>query len=114
MDPSIIAVICHEANRLYCQSIGDFSQLAWKDAPEWQQTSALMEVQSILNGGISTPKEAHDSWAVEKTRAGWVYGEAKDAKANPPTHPCLVPYEDLPIDQQRKDALFFAIVNALK
>jgi hypothetical protein len=29
------------------------------------------------------------------------------------THPCLVPFADLPEDQQRKDALFIAIVQAL-
>ena len=28
-------------------------------------------------------------------------------------HPCLVPYDDLPESQRRKDTLFFAIVTAL-
>jgi hypothetical protein len=28
-------------------------------------------------------------------------------------HPCLVPYEDLPVAEKRKDVLFQAIVKAL-
>jgi len=27
-----IAKVCHEANRAYCESIGDNSQLSWEDA----------------------------------------------------------------------------------
>jgi hypothetical protein len=42
---------------------------------------------------------------------GWRYGEAKDEGAK--THPCPVPFAELPEDQQRKDALFVAIVQAL-
>jgi hypothetical protein len=42
---------------------------------------------------------------------GWVYGETKDPVAK--THPCLVAYNDLPIEQQVKDHLFRAVVKAL-
>jgi len=28
-------------------------------------------------------------------------------------HPCFVPYDELPIQQRRKDALFVSIVRAL-
>jgi hypothetical protein len=40
-----------------------------------------------------------------------VYGEVKDAVAK--THPCMVPYDDLPEFQRKKDALFLAIVRVL-
>jgi hypothetical protein len=35
-----VARVCHEANRAYCQTLGDNSQPAWDDAPEWQKDSA--------------------------------------------------------------------------
>lgn len=48
----------------------------------------------------------------EKIEDGWVYGDEKDTEKK--THPCLVPYEELPEFQKKKDALFQAIVDALK
>lgn len=48
----------------------------------------------------------------EKIGAGWGYGEVKDANAK--THPCIVPFDQLPEFQRKKDALFCAIVDALK
>lgn len=47
----------------------------------------------------------------EKVDAGWVFGEIKDADAK--THPCIVPYDELPEFQKKKDHLFIAIVKAL-
>jgi hypothetical protein len=47
----------------------------------------------------------------EKLDAGWVYGEVKDAEKK--THPCLVPFSELPPFQQQKDSLFCGIVDAL-
>lgn len=104
-----IARVCHEANRGYCESIGDFSQVEWSKAPDWQQQSAIEGVQRAMEG--ATLEELHASWSEAKRRDGWVYGDIKDAENK--THPCLVPYDELPIEQRRKDALFLAVVNAL-
>ena len=101
-----IARICHEANRAYCLAIGDASQLAWDDAPEWQRMSAT---KGVVAG--ATPEQSHASWLQEKAATGWVYGPVKDADQK--THPCMVPYDQLPEEQQVKDRLFRAIVDAL-
>lgn len=106
-----IAKVCHEANRAYCESTGDFSQVAWENAPEWQKLSAIKGVEFALNGNLD-PIAQHDSWSKEKLIDGWVYGPVKDAEKK--THPCLVPYHQLPLAQQKKDLLFVAIVNALR
>ncbi len=105
-----IASICHEANRAYCEAIGDSSQLPWNQAPEWQRLSAVEGVQHALDG--ESPEQLHESWSKTKTDDGWVFGEVKDAEAK--THPCLVSYAQLPAAQQLKDALFLGVVNALK
>ena len=54
----------------------------------------------------------HNNWSAEKVADGWVYGEVKDVEKK--THPCLVPFDQLPLFQQKKDKLFSAIVDALK
>ena len=107
-----IAMICHESNRYYCQSIDDNSQPSWEESPEWQKQSALNGVDFHINNPDAKPSHSHENWLKEKEKDGWKYGLVK----NPETkeHPCFVPYDDLPEDQKRKDALFIAIVHALK
>lgn len=106
-----IARICHEANRAWCEHNGDFSQKSWQDAEDWQKDSAIAGVKFAINNPDAGDSAQHDNWMREKLAAGWVYGPVKDANANPPTHPCLVPFEQLPPAQQFKDKLFRAIVN---
>ena len=104
-----IACACHEVNRAYCELIGDNSQVAWADCPEWQRTSARHGIMRVYNK--STPEELHQSWCAEKVADGWVYGDVKDAEAK--THPCLVPYSELPSEQRTKDHLFQMTASAL-
>lgn len=110
MTPIQIAQIVHEANRAYCQTLGDDSQVSWDEAPEWQRSSAVNGVEGILSGRITKPEQSHESWLAEKERTGWKFGPVKDAEKK--EHPCFVPYAELPATQQVKDAIFFAIVRA--
>lgn len=105
-----IAESCHEANRAWCAYNGDFSQLPWAEAPEWQRQSAIMGVHFLYDNPDAGDSATHDSWSAAKVADGWVYGEVKDADAK--THPCLVPFEELPADQQFKDKLFRTIATA--
>lgn len=106
-----IARVCHEANKAYCWAIGDFSQVTWETAPGWQRDSAIKGVALHLDNPGLPPSASHDAWMAEKLRDGWVYGEKKDYERK--THPCIVPFSDLPRTQQLKDVLFIAIVKAL-
>lgn len=106
-----IASICHEANRAYCVSIGDHSQPTWDDAPSWQKESCYTGVLKIASHEITRPEQSHESWSAQKLAEGWVYGTVKDPVAK--THHCLVPFTELPPEQQTKDVLFFSIARAL-
>lgn len=106
-----VARVCHEANRAYCQSIGDFSQQGWEYAPQWQRDSAIKGVEFCLEHPEAPPSANHDAWLEHKRSEGWVYGPAKDEIRK--EHPCMVPYEQLPEEQKRKDALFKNICLAL-
>ena len=107
-----IAIVCHEANRAYCKTLGDDSQKPWGKAPAWQRDSALNGVKFHIENPDAKDSAAHESWMKEKVDAGWVYGDVKDEAAK--THPCIVPFDKLPLEQQKKDTLFRAIVHALK
>lgn len=107
-----IAKVCHDTNRAYCQTLGDETQPPWESAPEWQRASALNGVRFHLNNPGSPPSRSHELWLEEKYRTGWKYGPVK----NPETkeHPCMVPFEGLPPEQQAKDRLFASVVDALR
>lgn len=111
MNIQSIARVCHDANASYCRAIGDYSQMSWDEAEEWQRQSAISGVQFALDNPTAPASAQHDSWLSAKEADGWKYGEVKDA--NKKEHPCMVPYISLPIEQRAKDHLFKAVVNAL-
>lgn len=106
-----IAAVCHEVNRAYCQSLGDYTQPSWDDAPQWQKDSAVMGVELHLNNPKAGPQASHESWMAQKVADGWVHGDEKNPDAK--THPCLVPFADLPREQQAKDFIFRGVVHAI-
>lgn len=100
-----VARLCHEVNRVYCESIGDgYHQLSWENAPDWQKESAINGVKVLLADPSKTPEQMHTNWMREKLAAGWTHGMTKDAQRK--THPCIVAYNDLPPEQRIKDTLF--------
>lgn len=106
------AKVAHEVNRAFCESIGDNSQPAWENAPEWQKASARNGVKAHLDSGLTlTPEQSHESWMAEKEADGWIFGEVKDPENK--THPCMLPYNKLPIQQRTKDYLFRAVVHSI-
>ncbi len=107
-----IARVCHEANRGYCEAIGDVSQKSWDDAEQWQQDSAIRGVEFKLANPNAPPSAQHDAWLADKIAAGWVYGSVKDPDAK--THPCIAPYGALPNEQRLKDCLFVAVVTVFR
>ena len=111
MNSESIAKVCHEVNRAYCQAMGDDSQPAWEDAPEWQRSSASLGVVLHTENNVG-PEASHASWMAQKVAEGWVYGEVKDSDAK--THHCIVPFDQLPKEQQAKDFIFRAVVHALR
>ncbi len=106
-----IARVCHEVNRAYCAALGDFSQDPWEAAPEWQRVSCRKGVDLHLMGEFG-PEASHMAWLMEKVAAGWKYGPVKNAERL--EHPCMVPFAELPKEQQAKDFIFRAVVHALK
>lgn len=112
MTPEQIARVAHEVNRAYCQALGDNSQPAWEDAPEWQRKSAINGTLFHLDNPNAGPEHSHVSWLAEKTRDGWKYGPVKNAEKK--EHPCFVPYDQLPVEQKAKDYLFRGVVHALR
>lgn len=46
-------------------------------------------------------KNVHEVWAETRIRQGWRYGRLRDDEKK--THPCLVPYSELPEEEKEYD-----------
>ena len=46
-------------------------------------------------------KNVHEVWAETRIQQGWTYGEQRDDELK--THPCLIPYENLPDEEKEYD-----------
>lgn len=46
-------------------------------------------------------KNVHEVWAETRIKQGWTFGEQRNDELK--THPCLVPYEELPEEEKDYD-----------
>lgn len=106
-----IARVAHEVNRAYCQSLGDYSQPVWEEAPQWQRDSAMLGVKLHRENPEASASAAHESWMAQKVADGWTWGPEKNPEKK--QHHCIVPFDALPEAQQAKDYIFCGVVHAL-
>lgn len=112
MKIALIATIAHGINLAYSASLGDHSHSPWEETPEELKKSIEYGVKMHLENPETTPEQSHESWLAQKEIDGWVYGEVKDLENK--THPCILPYDQLPAEQKTKDYLFKAVVTLLR
>ncbi len=103
------ASVAHEANRQYCISINDNSNVHWEKLSEEARRSAMSGASMVHSG--NGPIKLHESWLKFKKDHGWRYGPTKNEAMK--THPYMVSYDDLPKEQRFKYDLFIATVNAI-
>ena len=106
-----IAQTAHAALRAWALAHGQADIPEWQDAPEWMHTATREGVKFSLENPDADGEAHHRKWMAVKLGEGWRYGPEKSDTAK--THPLIVPYEDVPEWQRRKDVLIHAIVRAL-
>lgn len=57
-----------------------------------------MELEELVE---EMSKNVHEVWAETRISQGWTYGEQRNDELK--THPCLVPYEELPESEKEYD-----------
>lgn len=107
-----IAETAHEANRAYCHSIGDYSQLPWRLMSQEHKDLVSNGVEYHLKNPDSSPRLSHENWMAKKKEQGWKYGPEKNEHDK--THPCIRPYNELSAEQRAKDFIFSAVVATLR
>lgn len=104
------AMAAHEANRALQIANGEEPSPHWHEAPDWMRQSIYSGVLNIARDPAVTPATSHENWLADREANGWVWGEIKNEQAK--THPCMVPFEELPPEQQAKDIAFVNVVRA--
>ena len=56
------------------------------------------ELESLVE---QMAKNVHEVWSAGRIKDGWTYGEVRDDIRK--THPCLVPYDELPESEKEYD-----------
>lgn len=112
--------------------------VGWEDLPEEYRAASRAQAQDILEKlsliGAGAERSAdsfeesdcaftraeldllarreHERWMADKLSRGWTFGPRDDAAR---THPCLIPYDELPEVERRKDeAVVLEIPNLLR
>lgn len=106
-----IARVVHEALRAFRAAHGQEALPPWSKAPAWMRQSTFSSVAFVIDNPDASASATHDLWLADKQAEGWRYAPVKDAEAR--THPLMIPYDNLPEIERRKDALLAAIVRAL-
>lgn len=104
MIPESIAAICHEANRRYCHEIGERDKKSWEESSWATRQSAIAGVIFYMQNPNAEDADMHDQWLTRKLEEGWKYGPVLNESVK--EHPCVLPYDKLPMQQKIKDALF--------
>ena len=69
--------------------------------PRPLDTTAIELPQELETLAEQMAKNVHEVWSAGRIADGWTYGEKRDDVRK--THPCLVPYEELPEPEKEYD-----------
>lgn len=106
-----IAKIIYETDKLYNETLGDFSQLPWQVANKLTKEHIIRFVNNVKADTQITPRQLHAIWCDYKKSQGWVYGGVEDNRRK--THPHLTDYDKLSLEKKTKDKLWLAIAKSL-
>ncbi len=106
-----IAQVVHAAIRAWAGANDQTEIPAWEEAPKWMRDSTFASVRFVLENPSAGHGAQHIQWMEQRISQGWEYGAVRDDDKK--HHPMLVPFENLPEIEQKKDQLVCAIVLAL-
>ncbi len=69
--------------------------------PKPIETDDVILTDDILELSELIAKNTHEVWSAGRIRDGWTYGEKRNDAEK--THPCLIPYEELPESEKDYD-----------
>lgn len=69
--------------------------------PSPLNTEDILLSDNLIELTEAMAQNVHEVWALGRVKEGWKYGETRNDELK--THPCLVPYEELPESEREYD-----------
>lgn len=69
--------------------------------PKPVDTTGVQLPRELLELTEEIAENVHEIWSLGRIKDGWVYGESRSDREK--THPCLIPYEELPDSEKEYD-----------
>lgn len=107
LDDEDLARICHEAHlalRIGLNASAD--DMHFDALPQWRKDMVTRQVRLFREG--KGPREVHQAWIETMTAQGWRYGTSRNLIQK--THPDMVPYDQLPVEEKAKVRQAYRIV----
>lgn len=106
-----IACTAHEAVKAWARSQGDYTHEIWSNTSAEHKDSMRDGVLARLENPEESSGANHHRWLERKVEEGWTYGPVRDPALK--QSPALVSYAELPVEYQRRNEIFIAVVKAL-
>lgn len=106
-----LARVSHEIVRGYREAIGDGTCPPWVQTTKDERMAAAQQVVTVLKFPALTAAELHSGFVDTMRDRGWTFGEVMDEEKK--THPLLVDYDQLPLQNRIEDALFCNTIRAI-
>ncbi|GBC62521.1 hypothetical protein DENIS_3493 [Desulfonema ishimotonii] len=102
----------HQHLKAFRESLGDYTLPDWEETTKHNREMGVRFVRYTLANQSITPESHHEKWVANMAKRGWRHGNERNPDKK--THPCMVPWEDLPYHEQAKTVLMIATVNILR
>ena len=107
----LTGMVTHEVQESIKAACGEPLLGSWWQLDIGSIESTVKGISEVALDKDITPEKIHAVWMEDKLADGWTYGEVKDMEKK--THPCLVPFSELPEVQKLKDYVFIATVRSV-
>lgn len=101
-----IAKTCHQANKAFCESMGDNSFTDWEDSEDWVKALTIFQVRNIIANPLEPHYGSHDAYVDKVPEITWENAPEGFNKK-------LSRYEEWSIEDKTKSKMFKAIVEAI-
>jgi len=104
-----IAKIVWEADKGFVEMASLIEVPHWEEAEDWQRDKVCSDVAYLLEYENAPESALHDIWVDAMREHGWKHGEKIDKEQH--THPHLLPYNELPIEEKIRNNLMWTLVR---